>query len=168
MKIITLVENLVYSTGLSAEHGLSFYIDTGFHKIIFDTGQSDIFLKNAEKLSIDINDVDYVVISHGHYDHTGGLYHFLNNNSKSKIIAKKEIFVPKYSRNSKYIGTEYKQELIENRIEYVDNVMQLDDFIYVIPNINIYESIDTNFAHFQVKKVIHYCPIYLKMNYLLF
>lgn len=76
MKITTLIENAHASGNLISEHGLSLYIETKKHKILFDTGQSNAFILNAEKLNIDLKQVDIVIISHGHYDHIGGLIHF--------------------------------------------------------------------------------------------
>ncbi|MDZ7793705.1 MAG: MBL fold metallo-hydrolase [Spirochaetia bacterium] len=74
IRITTLVENsLGEHLALKNEHGLSFYIEAGSHKILFDTGQSDSFMYNAEQLKIDLSNLDYVVLSHGHYDHSGGL-----------------------------------------------------------------------------------------------
>jgi 7,8-dihydropterin-6-yl-methyl-4-(beta-D-ribofuranosyl)aminobenzene 5'-phosphate synthase len=59
--------------GLRGEHGLSLYIETGGAKLLFDTGQGDAFLANASGLGIDLSSLDAVVLSHGHYDHGGGL-----------------------------------------------------------------------------------------------
>lgn len=92
MRIVTLIENLVYKQGFIAEHGLAIFIETENRKILFDTGQSGLFLQNAQKLGIAIDDIDGLVLSHGHYDHTGGLYPFLEKNSKAKIFAKKRHF----------------------------------------------------------------------------
>ena len=83
MKISTLIENLVNKKGLSAENGLALYIETGNKKILFDTGQTGLFMKNAKVLGISIEDIDILVLSHGHYDHTGGLYPFLAKNNKA-------------------------------------------------------------------------------------
>ena len=55
------------------EHGLSIYIETGLHRLLVDTGASDAFLTNAGRLGIDLRAVDTVVVSHGHYDHAGGV-----------------------------------------------------------------------------------------------
>ena len=63
---------------LLAEHGLSFWIEYGGKNILFDTGQSDAFIKNAELLDIDLSKTDAIILSHGHYDHTGGLEAVLN------------------------------------------------------------------------------------------
>lgn len=71
-KITTLAENSVYGKGLQGEHGLSLLVEAGEHKVLFDTGASDLFLRNARLLGFDLSDVEYVVLSHGHRDHTGG------------------------------------------------------------------------------------------------
>jgi 7,8-dihydropterin-6-yl-methyl-4-(beta-D-ribofuranosyl)aminobenzene 5'-phosphate synthase len=62
MRVITLVENLVYKKGVRAEHGLSFYLECDKSKILFDTGQSGLFLENAVKLGVEISEVDALVI----------------------------------------------------------------------------------------------------------
>ncbi len=74
-KITTLVENSVAQSGnpLIGEHGLSFFIETGTNKILFDTGQNLAIANNAKVLGIDLRQIDSVVLSHGKYDHTGGL-----------------------------------------------------------------------------------------------
>ena len=69
-KITTLVENCVYGRKLQAEHGLSLYIETQEHRLLFDTGASDLFIRNARLLHIDLQKVDYLILSHGHSDHT--------------------------------------------------------------------------------------------------
>lgn len=74
LQITTLIENMQDDAEeLICEHGLSLYIEFGGKRILFDTGQSGDFLKNAKKLGKSVQDVDYIVISHGHYDHSGGL-----------------------------------------------------------------------------------------------
>lgn len=75
MKIISLVENNSES-GLKTKHGLSLYIETDLHKILFDLGPDDTLFENAAKRNIDISKVDIVVISHGHSDHGGALKKF--------------------------------------------------------------------------------------------
>ena len=103
-KITTLVENCVYGRKLQAEHGLSLYIETAEHKLLFDTGASDLFISNARLLHIDLREVDYLILSHGHSDHTGGLRHFLELNTIAtvafsylnlRMIVKMELSIPK-------------------------------------------------------------------------
>lgn len=145
MKIITLMENLVYGQGLVAEHGLSVYIETANRKMLFDTGQSGIFIQNAKALGIAIEDIDSVVLSHGHYDHTGGLYPFLDVNKKAKVYARRELFDPKYRSNKTFIGTPKNEELLKDRLVYVDEVNELDEGVFIMPNIPIKHPIDKHF-----------------------
>ncbi len=108
MKVVSLVDNLSGKEGIGCEHGLSLYIETTGHKILFDTGASGLFLENAEKLNININDVDFAVVSHGHYDHGGGLKRFLEANPKAKVFVREEAFGKFYARRAdgrkNYIG----------------------------------------------------------------
>ena len=63
IKITTLVENSVYGKGLQGEHGLSLLVDTGEHRLLFDTGASDLFIRNARILGIDLKEVDFLVLA---------------------------------------------------------------------------------------------------------
>lgn len=145
MKIVTLIENLVYQQGLSAEHGLSIYIETADSKILFDTGQSGLFLQNAQKMGINIEDIDTLVLSHGHYDHTGGLYPFLEKNKKARVYAKKDIFTPKYKSPNRFIGTPFQIDLLLDRLDYVDKITEIAKNIFVMPEIKIYKPTHTHF-----------------------
>jgi 7,8-dihydropterin-6-yl-methyl-4-(beta-D-ribofuranosyl)aminobenzene 5'-phosphate synthase len=71
--ITILVENKVYQRGLLAEHGLAYHIAMGKRQVLFDTGQTDLLVANAQQLGVDLSCVDIIALSHGHYDHTGGL-----------------------------------------------------------------------------------------------
>jgi 7,8-dihydropterin-6-yl-methyl-4-(beta-D-ribofuranosyl)aminobenzene 5'-phosphate synthase len=73
ISISVLVENSVHERGLKAEHGLAWHIQFGSHQVLFDTGQSDLLVENARQLGICLDRLDAIVLSHGHYDHTGGL-----------------------------------------------------------------------------------------------
>jgi len=73
IRITILVDNTASKSGLLTEHGLSLWIEYKEKRILFDTGQSNLLLKNAKKLGIDLIKTDAIVLSHGHYDHTGGL-----------------------------------------------------------------------------------------------
>ena len=145
MKIVTLIENLVYKQGLVAEHGLAIYIETETRKILFDTGQSGLFLQNAEKLGVSIEDIDSLILSHGHYDHTGGLYPFLEKNSKAKIFSKKDLFTPKYHGPNRFIGTLRNEKLLKERIIYVDSITEITDGVFIMPDIIIHHPLDTHF-----------------------
>ena len=108
MRIINLAENTEGAAGCGFEHGLCFYIETEHHKLLMDTGQSDLFIKNAEKLGVDLTKVDTVVLSHGHYDHGGGILPFAEINPDAKIYVQACAFGEYYSIDSKgqphYIG----------------------------------------------------------------
>jgi len=89
MKIITLVEDTKGMEGCGYEHGLSLYIETKNHKLLMDCGTTDMFLKNAEVLGVDLSQVDNVFLSHGHYDHSGGIIPFSKCNREAKIYLQK-------------------------------------------------------------------------------
>lgn len=89
MKIVTLIENTDAGTGLYAEHGLSVYIETEKHKVLVDAGSSEKACENAKALGIDLSQVDNLVLSHGHYDHSGGILPFTKCNCKAHIYMQK-------------------------------------------------------------------------------
>ena len=103
MKIVTLMENTACRENLRFEHGLSLYLETEKYKILFDAGQTGAFADNAEKLHVDLEAVDFVVLSHGHYDHSGGLGRFLQINETAPVYVSSHAFAPHYSANG-YIG----------------------------------------------------------------
>lgn len=98
MLVKTLVEDTTSSPLLNSEHGLSIYIETNNKKILFDTGAGNLFLKNARKMNVDIKDVDFAVISHGHYDHGGGLRTFQEENVNALVYIHKNAFDNHYSK----------------------------------------------------------------------
>ena len=106
MKITVLCEDTCAREGLCAEHGLSLYIETKTHKILFDMGQSDLFARNAAALGIDLAAVDVGVLSHGHYDHGGGLATFLALNQRADVYVSERAFGDYYSSPERYIGLE--------------------------------------------------------------
>ena len=112
MKIVTLMENTSCSEALTCEHGLSLYLETQNHKILFDAGQSAAFADNAQKLGVDLENVDFAVLSHGHYDHGGGLGKFLECNKSAPVYVSSHAFEPHYSRNG-YIGLDLSLESSE-------------------------------------------------------
>ena len=82
MKWTVLSDNRRCDDSLETEHGLSILLETKKHRILLDTGASDVFIRNATHLGIDLSTVDYVFISHGHSDHAGGLQYFVKSNRK--------------------------------------------------------------------------------------
>jgi len=100
LKITVLVENCASGRNLLAEHGLSFLIETGRNKILFDTGQGLALRHNTENLNVDLKTISAVVLSHGHYDHTGGLTFALNGMNCPRLYAHPEAFSLKYARNT--------------------------------------------------------------------
>lgn len=97
MKIISLTENTACRPELETEHGLSLYIEACGRKILFDMGQSGVFLRNAEKLGVDLAQVDLAILSHGHYDHGRGLPEFLNLNHTAPVYLHKRAGEGHYS-----------------------------------------------------------------------
>lgn len=97
MKITALVENQT-KCELEAKHGLSLYIETQKHKILFDLGPDNTLFSNAKARGIDLSKVDTVIISHGHMDHGGALSRFFQINSTAKVYVQRKAFEPHYSR----------------------------------------------------------------------
>jgi 7,8-dihydropterin-6-yl-methyl-4-(beta-D-ribofuranosyl)aminobenzene 5'-phosphate synthase len=99
-RITVLIDNKTSRPDLDAEHGLSMWIEYKGNHILFDTGQSDKLIRNAEKLGIDLAQTDSIVISHGHYDHTGGLSAVLDIAAKAKIYLHPAAIEKKYSHKT--------------------------------------------------------------------
>ncbi|MBN1157339.1 MBL fold metallo-hydrolase [Candidatus Woesearchaeota archaeon] len=102
MKICILVEDKKEEESFGSEHGLSIYFEKDGKRFLFDTGQSNLFIENAKKLGIDLAKTDYIILSHGHYDHSRGLT-FLNLEGNTQIITHSHSIYPKYD-GSRYIG----------------------------------------------------------------
>ena len=123
MKITALTEN-TSQAGLPTEHGLSLFIETTEHRILFDTGQSELFAENAKRLKVDLGIVDIAVISHGHFDHGGGLKTFLQINSVAPVYISRYAFEPYYRSDGEYIGLDLS--LKENdRFHFTEDVTEI-------------------------------------------
>ena len=94
MRIVVLAENTTCSEQFTCEHGLSLLIETEREKILFDAGQTDLFAENAEKLGISLNDIDFAILSHGHFDHSGGMLTFLRQNQTAPLYIHREASIP--------------------------------------------------------------------------
>ncbi len=147
IRVHILTENIAGSTFL-AEHGLSYLIEVDEEKILFDTGHSDVFLKNAQKLGINIeNEVQQIILSHGHWDHGNGLTN-LNN---KKLLAHPGIFVKRYrKRDHSYIGLNLSKQELENKFRIITSAspVQVTTNLYFlgeVPRKNNFESQTTPF-----------------------
>jgi len=122
---------------VQTEHGLSILLETERHRILLDTGASDVFIRNAKEMGIDLCTVDYVFISHGHSDHAGGLKYFMSINEHAKIIVSPYALSGKfYSKrgNLHSITAEWPKRL-EERCELVDHSQEIANGLHVIAHI---------------------------------
>jgi 7,8-dihydropterin-6-yl-methyl-4-(beta-D-ribofuranosyl)aminobenzene 5'-phosphate synthase len=133
-----LTDNLVNRPHLLAEHGLSLWIKNDDKQILFDAGQTSVFLQNALSMGIPINDADAVVLSHGHYDHCGGVPSYPFGESDTKIYIGPGAFEKKLSAkggNIRDIGVPWNPEFrekVKNRIIVTDNCREIFPGIYVL------------------------------------
>ncbi len=133
MKIVTLVENTCGAENCIAEHGLSIYIETEKHRLLLDTGQTDAVVRNAEALGIDLRAVDTVILSHGHYDHTGGVLPFSRLNSSAQIIMQRSAAEPHYN-GERYIGIDTAILRLPN-VRLTDGDLKIDDELFLFGNV---------------------------------
>jgi 7,8-dihydropterin-6-yl-methyl-4-(beta-D-ribofuranosyl)aminobenzene 5'-phosphate synthase len=133
MEIITLVENTYGHEDCIAEHGLSLYIETEKHKLLLDTGQTDAAVKNAEVLGIDLSAVDTVILSHGHYDHSGGIIPFSLINHTAQIIMQSKA-AESHFNGERYIGID-KAILNLPNVHLIDGDVQLDEELFLFSGI---------------------------------
>lgn len=97
MNVHVLVEDTSSSLRYRCELGLSLFIETRHHKILFDMGQTGLFLENADKMGVDVDAADVAVLSHGHYDHGGGISAFLAHNRSADVLVHPRAFEPHFS-----------------------------------------------------------------------
>lgn len=147
MKITILVDNNTFiDRYYYGEPAVSYYIETEGKNILFDTGYSDVLLRNADLMGIDLKDVDEIVISHSHNDHTRGLQ-FLNEAmdlSNMELTAHPDCFIRKYC-DGLYIGPPYVGDEIENIVKFrpsagVKKITERLLFLGEIPRINDFEN----------------------------
>ncbi len=101
---MTLIENTTCRDDLACEHGLSLYMEVNGLRLLFDAGQTDAFAENAARLCIDLGLVDACILSHGHYDHGGGLARFLAINNHAPVYVHRDAFGAHWHGPAKYIG----------------------------------------------------------------
>ncbi|TLX77751.1 MBL fold metallo-hydrolase [Labilibacter sediminis] len=141
MEITVLIDNKKNNSTYLTEHGLSILIEFKGETVLFDTGKTDAFIQNAKTLGKDLTRVDYVVLSHSHYDHTGGLEEFLMLNKTAKVILKKEVLQERWSISAGYnrkigfpLAKRFKQ--LNNRFLFVEENQELFNDFCVITKIN--------------------------------
>lgn len=137
MKCTVLSDNRSCDGRLSTEHGLSILLTTERHKILLDTGASDVFFRNAEQLGIDLSDVDYVFVSHGHSDHAGGLRYFLEHNLQTQVIVSPDAMSGQFFSkrgNLHSITTEWP-EIGDDRLVLINQTFEITEEIHVIAHI---------------------------------
>lgn len=154
MKIVCLVENTSISPEYKCKHGLSFFIETENHKILFDLGPDGLFLENAKKLNVDIASVDTVIISHGHLDHGGALGYFLQNNKSAKVYIHRAAFNKHYTKVlgiPVFIGLDRS---LKNhpQIIYTDDSFVIDSEIELFSNVQGSECYPTANSRLFVKR----------------
>ncbi len=126
-----------------AEPGVCYYIEDGNEKVLFDTGYSSVIMENAKKMGIDLNQINKLVISHGHDDHTGGLKYFFEKPKNIELIAHPDCFDYKEDETGLYIGSPLNREelskfcklnlskkpiQVSKHITYLGEIPTLNDF----------------------------------------
>ncbi len=137
MKIINLIEDTDGHNGCAFEHGLSFYIETANHKVLLDTGASDAFLRNAAQKGIDLTKIDTLIVSHGHYDHAGGVLAFAKVNPHAVIYMHREAIGSFYNckyPQPKYIG-------IDPAIRDLKQIVLLDGDLVIDETLSVFSGI---------------------------
>ena len=143
MKITALVENtrLESRKDLSVEHGLSLHVNCDNKQILFDTGTKKVFSDNAEKLGVNIREVDTVVISHHHFDHGGGLAHFLGVNQKTKVYLRKceerEYYFRALGIINKFVGLDRSLfRRYADRFTFVNEFTEISPEVFILTRIS--------------------------------
>ena len=145
VKITILNDDRNNNCNLDSEHGFSLYMEVNDNKLLMDAGQSDIYLKNASKLGINLDDVDAFMLSHGHYDHGNGLKYY---NKKVKMIMHPNCISSRTSKRSgNYAGI---NQSVEELNEKFDLVMTKDTY-KVCDNVYFLGEIDRN-TEFEAKE----------------
>ena len=147
---VTVLSDNRTAYGLEAEHGLSLWVETAGHKILFDTGRGEAMLKNAGALDIDLSLADCVVLSHGHYDHTGNVSAVLARAGHSRLFLHPDAVRSRYSIHEapKQVGmpsssVEAVQKLPEARRRWISAPAALSEHIWltgVVPHETAYED----------------------------
>jgi len=136
MEITCLLENNTTDPQLAPAHGLSFFIRTRTRSILFDMGPDNKFADNAKHLGVDLSTTDMAVLSHGHYDHGGGIPQFQKINSKTEIIMTRGAMEGRYyarylDYDPKYIGLD-TDAIDQSRCRFIDSDLALSEDLTII------------------------------------
>ncbi|MBQ7534498.1 MAG: MBL fold metallo-hydrolase [Stomatobaculum sp.] len=139
MKILNLIENTEGAAGCAAEHGLCFYIETEKHRLLMDLGPSDSVIKNAEILGVDLRKIDTVILSHGHYDHGGGILPFAELNPEARIYLQESAFGEYYAARDftpdpEYIGLDQAIRDLP-QVVTINGEYRIDDELFLFSGI---------------------------------
>lgn len=137
MQIYNLIENTPGVEGCQFEHGLSFYFATAKHRVLLDSGAGNAFLDNAKLLSVKLDTVDVMVLSHGHYDHAGGILGFADCNSRADIYMQKKAAGEYYGENPEgphYIGID-KKILDLKQLKLMEGDYRIDEELSVFAGV---------------------------------
>jgi 7,8-dihydropterin-6-yl-methyl-4-(beta-D-ribofuranosyl)aminobenzene 5'-phosphate synthase len=119
----------------SSEHGLSILIN---NKILFDTGQTNVIIKNSKKLGVNLNEIEKIFISHGHYDHVGGLK-YLKDIINAPIFIHKDAIIPKFS-GTRFAGAPFDWNTLKSRLIFLENDKLIDN-IYILNSVPTCENL---------------------------
>ena len=97
VRIVVLNDNRCNNNEYEFEHGISLFIECYGKKVLFDSGQTEIFINNAKKLNIDLKKLDAIVLSHGDFDHGNGLKYL---NTKTDLICHPDFMLTRISRRT--------------------------------------------------------------------
>lgn len=150
MRLVILVDNYaINGRNLKGEGGASYYIEDEDKKFLFDVGVSDLFMQNAKNLGIDLKYIDTVVLSHGHYDHTTGIKHFIKSKDKKINVICHPLSFNKKKRENKNMGAPYNKV----EIEKVANVTFSKEPLKISKNITFLGEIP-NIVGFEKRKLM--------------
>ncbi|MEG6616213.1 MBL fold metallo-hydrolase [Peptococcaceae bacterium 1198_IL3148] len=165
LKITTLSEDASHRCGLLAEHGLSLFIEYKGFKVLFDTGQGASVIANSRAINVDLREVNAIVLSHGHYDHTGGLYSVLRKIGSKEIFAHPDALKTKYKlmpkegfRNSGAPASAQELTNIGARYKLSSKPTELVPGLIVTGEIPRVTDFETNNPLFYTEKNNDYLP----------
>ena len=156
LKILS--ENKTEKSGCLAEHGLSIYIETEEKTLLFDLGQSDIFIQNAKRVKADLTKVDAVIVSHAHFDHTQGMPSFCQINGTAPIYIQNEAFGRRYHLGEKgprgeNIGILWTKQQLE---EFSGRLRLTEEPVFITPNIAVSGTMDRDPGFIPTEKFVVY------------